>query len=277
MKAQNLSISIPNFGCNKHCPYCVSAMTGYVNANPRRIMEQIPKVKALCERIGITTVLLTGKGEPLVSAASVRWIRGLLRPHFRDFIVELQTNGLVLLEAGGGRLLANLRHWGLNVLAFSMDSFRDITRFAPVFARAVSLGLVVRIALNAVNDFSDVSFSKVAAACRASGVSQLTLRRITVPERVVDTAEARKTKEWIERHSGNQIYQRLIREFEAESKRLIRTLTTGAQVFDLDGLSFTCSDYCVQERNREDDIRSIIFAEDGHCYDGWDCRASVLF
>jgi molybdenum cofactor biosynthesis enzyme MoaA len=277
MKAQNLSICIPNFGCNKNCPYCVSNMTGMLEPDRRRMLAALGRAEAFAERLGVTTVLLTGKGEPLFNGKSVRAIGRLIAGRFRSFIVELQTNGVSLLAPGGHALLARLRRWGLGVLAVSIDRFSDITRFKHVFARARELGMVVRVAANIVRDFDRVAFPELVRACREAGVHQLTLRRITVPERIVDTDAARRTRDWISAQAPGAAYDRIMAEFAAGTKRLIRTLTTGGRVYDLDGLSFVASDYCVQERNHEDDVRSLIFAEDGHCYDGWDCRASILF
>ena len=39
MKAQTLAISVPNYGCNKNCPYCVSKMTGYLKSNESLFLD----------------------------------------------------------------------------------------------------------------------------------------------------------------------------------------------------------------------------------------------
>jgi len=277
MRAQNLSICIPNYGCNKNCPYCVSNMTGMIRPAVDRLLNAVTKVESFASRIGVTTVLFTGKGEPLFNEKSIRVLAQIFKKRFRSFIIELQTNGLAFLKPGGKDLLRNLRLWGLNVLAVSIDRFSDFERFGPIFSLARQLGLVVRVAANAVYDMAEAGFAGLKQACLKHGVQQLTIRRITVPSRIVNTPQALKTRQWIEEHKPHLIYETLLSNFAAEPKRLIRVLNYGAKVYDVDGLAFVASDYCIQENNHEEDIRSLILAEDGHCYDGWDCQASILF
>jgi len=71
MKATNLAISIPYKGCDKNCPYCVSKMTGYNTADEDAIIRNRPKVKNMAALASIGSVLLTGKGEPLLNVPAV--------------------------------------------------------------------------------------------------------------------------------------------------------------------------------------------------------------
>lgn len=277
MRAQNLSICIPNYGCNKNCPYCVSNMTGMVKPAEEKFFQAVTKVESYAARLGVTTVLFTGKGEPLLNEKCIKALAQILKRRFRSFIVELQTNGLAFLKPGGKELLKRLKAWGLNVLAVSIDHLADFERFGHVFLLARQLGLVVRVAANAVYDMAEAGFAGLKQVCLKHGVQQLTIRRITVPTRLVNTPQALKTRQWIEEHKPHLVYEKLLTDFAAEPKRLIRVLNYGAKVYDVDGLAFVASDYCIQENNREEDIRSLILAEDGHCYDGWDCQATILF
>jgi hypothetical protein len=52
---------------------------------------------------------------------------------------------------------------------------------------------------------------------------------------------------------------------------------TGIEVYDIMGMSVCFSDYCIQQENRMEDIRSLIFHQDGHVYTSWDSPASILF
>ena len=60
-------------------------------------------------------------------------------------------------------------------------------------------------------------------------------------------------------------------------ENLIRVLPFGAEVYDIGGIAVTWLDECVQERNNTNDIRSLIYQEDGHMYSSWDSLASILF
>ena len=93
MRAQNLTICVPYQGCDKNCPYCISKMTGYISSWHWPMMERnIPKVRKLAEASQISSVLITGKGEPMLAESYVRKMIAA----FKDFPVELQTNGKLL-------------------------------------------------------------------------------------------------------------------------------------------------------------------------------------
>ncbi len=59
--------------------------------------------------------------------------------------------------------------------------------------------------------------------------------------------------------------------------RVLRKLPYGATLYDLDGIAVTHFDYCVQDDSGEDDVRSLIFLEDGHLYTAWNSPASRIF
>lgn len=107
---------------------------------------------------------------------------------------------------------------------------------------------------------------------------QFSLRQIVAPLHV-------PKKKLIERlqlmqPAIGELYSRLIDELKKEIDNRgfkIRSLPHGAQVYDLDNLSVTYFNYCVQDSNKNDDIRSLIFQEDGHLYTSWNSKASRLF
>jgi hypothetical protein len=49
MKAQSLSICVPNKGCDKNCRYCISKMTGDVPSSSELMRRNYPKVHKLAE------------------------------------------------------------------------------------------------------------------------------------------------------------------------------------------------------------------------------------
>ena len=64
MKANNISISIPNKGCRKNCSYCVSKMTGYMKTDKELFINNRHKARRLAEMSEVSSVSITGKGEP---------------------------------------------------------------------------------------------------------------------------------------------------------------------------------------------------------------------
>jgi hypothetical protein len=101
-----------------------------------------------------------------------------------------------------------------------------------------------------------------------------------------------KEIEWIKANCSENHYYDLYEEFKAmqpyEERYLgqvitrimappLRTLPFGMPVYGYKGVSVAFSDYCVQETHNPEDLRSLIFAEDGHVYTNWANPASILF
>ena len=274
MRAQNLTISVPPGDplCDKNCPYCVSRMTGYVKTDVRLMSKNISKLKTLAEHAQGTSVLFTGKGEPLLNETDLFW----LMREFRDYPMELQTNGLKLSR--NDWLIKALFEEGLNVLAVSLDDLKQFISFYDMFAKAKEERLVTRVTLNVTNKIpEETKFEHLVDLCRESHVDQLMLRRVTIPEGV---DESHPTAKWIEKNTRWAQFEKLWSEMDALCSnfgRFIRRLHFGPKVYDYNGVSVSYSDYCVQESTTGEDIRSLIFLEDGHCYTSWNSKASILF
>jgi len=254
-------------------------MTGKLATHRELMQANLPKVLNLARMAGVSSVLLTGKGEPCRDLDDAIW----LLDAFAHLPVELQTNGLRLIrrferDPGVGDL-ERLSQRGLNVLAFSLDGLEQFGRMAPLFARAVELGLVVRVTFNLTDRLpQDTGLDAFLDACRSSGVQQFSLRQVTVPNDVaLSTPEAVQTAAWIREHVDPALYTRLVEDLTARKPRLIRRLPYGAVVYDLAGIAVSHFDYCVQDDHGPDDIRSLIFQEDGHLYTAWNAPASILF
>ena len=103
-------------------------------------------------------------------------------------------------------------------------------------------------------------------------IDQLLIRQIRIPDNIIDTEKSKKTQQWIKDNTNETVYVRLWQEFMdiVDKKDLIRILPHGAEVYDIDGIAVSFSDYCIQESNNTEDIRSLIYLEDGHLYTSWD-------
>lgn len=273
MRAQNLTISIPpgDMLCDKNCPYCVSRMTGYPKTNIRLMFKNVPKVKTLAQNAQVTGVLLTGKGEPTLNRPDLMW---LLR-EFNSYPVELQTNGINL--STDFQYLEDLAENGLNVLAVSIDHTSQFVSYYELFARSKELGMLTRAAINITNRIpKETTFNNLIDLCRESYVDQLMLRQIVVPNYVKgDSATAK----WINENVDPEQYERLFAEMKAGCTlhgRFLRQLHFGPGVYEYRGVSVSYSDYCIQDSNEGEDIRSLIFLEDGHLYTSWNSTASAI-
>ena len=271
MIAHSITICVPYNGCDKNCPYCVARMTGLLEANTTLMLRNLPKVKALADRTQVVTVLMTGKGEPFLNADMLL----TLGYEFRHFPLEVQTNGICL--NANRELIPMLYFNGFNLIAFSIDKLEQFGEFHDLWFELKKLGFLVRVTLNITNMIPpDTKFTDIAKLCLQRGVDQLTLNNIVIPDNTRTTTEA----SWITANVKPDQYQflqlGLLHQVEKSGFK-IRELAHGPVVYDYYGLSVTHNDYCVQNSNREDDIRSLIFMEDGHLYTSWNSRASKIF
>ncbi len=281
MRAQSLAICIPNHGCNKSCPYCISKLTGDIEENRQLIGRNINKVVKLASTSNVNSVIFTGKGEPLMNISAVTYFGD----KFKDFPIEVQTNGLELLDRR--RLITTLYNNGINVVSFSFDNISNFEKFKDVIAAIQALGMIVRVTFNVTDKYKApevadyVFLGAFIDLCKEHSIRQLSFRNITIPHNYNDMHEtnkdAKKVFDWITQNTERKFYNSLIDQVIAAKGTPIRKLTFDAEVLDIDGIAVTYFDYCLQDNHKEEDIRNIIFAEDGHCYTNWASRASILF
>lgn len=270
MKSNNLSISIPNKGCNKNCPYCISKITGYMKSNNDVFYRNILKVKNYAKLANVSSISLTGKGEPLLNMPDLT----LLIKTFNEFPVELQTNGILLNKD----TIKTLYNCGLDVIAISIDDgwfYSD--ELKEIIANIKETGMTARLTINITSNTNlmTYSFNEFVDQIKKLDADQFSFRKIVSPSNA-DINDS--TVIWINKNVDNS-YEQLINEFKnfKDNFREIRKLPYGATVYDVKGISFTYFDYCIQDTNNTEDIRSLIYMEDGHLYTSWDSKASRLF
>ncbi|MDD3625816.1 MAG: hypothetical protein PHV06_00715, partial [bacterium] len=254
----------------------VSRMTGYMESNLPLMKKNLKKVKHTAEIADVPSVLITGKGEPLLGYDDLLWIIS----EFREFYCELQTNGIYLNN--NPELVKELADTGLNVVAISLDLLNDFENYKNLFAAIRKNGMLNRITLNITNKIPfDISFEILIKLCREHFIDQFSLRNIVIPNNIdLVKPEVKKTADWIKSNVNPLLYERLVSDLKTYVKKagfLIRELPYGAKLYDYEGISVTFFDYCVQDSHNEDDIRSLIFQEDGHLYTTWNSLASRLF
>lgn len=264
MKSNNLTISVPTPPCKRNCPYCVTKMTGRIQPDKDRFMHNMTKAEEMAIRSGVNNVLITGKGEPLDSI----WYTYASMMRFNSFPIEIQTDGHRYLSA-------NLKELTLleefDVVALS---FHRLPKKIPHRTNNI-----IRLTL-VVTDFTNVgSFSEIIDYCRRNRIDQLSLRKPTIPARSEDSTWGRRTQQWIYQNTHLRKYEALINEFNHKRQKYpcVRKLPFGVCIFDVEGISFASFEYCVQDTNGDDDIRSLIYAEDGHMYTSWTYQSSKIF
>lgn len=272
LKAENLSICLPNFGCNKNCEYCISKMTKSVPKNTRDITRNFKKVQKIAELAEVTSILVTSQGEPLLSNSFLVDYIYKIGEMFAEWPLEIQTNGLNLES-----YIKTLYDNNFNTIAISMDEPKQFETYKQKIKQINDTGMIVRLTVNITDKLKDYNFEKIIQYCNDNNVRQLMIRNIVSP---LCTDNSPQTK-WIQKHVPLNQYPKIIAEFhklkEVYGFQLLRNLTHGLQIWDVFGISFAHSDYCLQEINEGNNIRSLIFREDGHLYTSWNSLASIIF
>jgi len=251
-------------------------MTGYIKSDAGLMKRNLKKVHHTADIAGVSSVLITGKGEPLLGYENLLW----LISEFCDFSCELQTNGIYLNNNRDS--VKELAETGLNVIAFSIDDLNTFKDYHGLFQAVRENGLLTRVTLNITNNIPEnTDFNDLISIAENHFVDQLSLRNIVIPNNIdLEKPEVSKTADWIKLNVNPELYPKLVDDLKTAVKKsgfLIRELPYGAKLYDYSGISVTFFDYCVQDAHTEDDIRSLIFQEDGHLYTNWNSIASRLF
>lgn len=283
MKAWGMTVSIPVDRCDKNCPYCISEMTGFVKSNPELVERNTEKAYTWAKNAQIDTFMITSKREPILSINSVCQ----MADRFREFTVEVQTNGIRLNKRPD--YVEMLYESGVNNIAFSIDHLSQLKRYKALFKAITDRGMIVRICINVTDmipikmGFVDIfeAIEKAAAkkqSQKTGNIRQLLFRNISMPSSI----KKGKQYKWIKEHASKDRYIGLCQKFDRlvmeDGRKPIRILPfDGSKVWSHKGISVVFSDYCIQETNKTDDTRSLIFLEDGHLYTSWSDPASIIF
>jgi len=247
-------------------------MTGFVQSDFQLMIKNAKKVLTVARTAKVSSVLLTGKGEPMLNVGdTMRMIED-----FNEYPLEIQTNGLVLSK--DYTLIELLAEVGVNTISISIDNMETFKSFRNLYSKILACRMSVRICFNVTTDVDwgkEQSLKKIIAMCQRVGIRQLLIRSLTIPNRAVDTPESKKAQKWIK--AFGYPYNKVDEQFKKIKKNLIRVLNHGAGIYDVNGIAVSFSDYCIQEVNNTEDIRSLIFLEDGHLYTSWNSKASLLF
>ena len=289
MRVQTFSILAGSEACNARCPFCVSKMTlshGVTSREPEVNWRNFRKACRLAQISGVTTAMLTGKGEPTLFPAQItRYLKVLAEYDFP--LVEMQTNGLLL--ADGKDCARHLKTWyrlGLSLIALSVvhhepepnrqvyvpyrKRYMDLPKLID---RLHAIGFSVRLTCVMVKGFIDGvdGVRAMVAFARANGVEQLTLTPVGKPSNPRD----REHWAWTRAHQlpANRAGQ-LRRYLDRKGTRLLE-LSHGAIVYDLDGQN-VCLNNCLTIRSATPELRNLIFYPDGHLRFYWQYGGAVV-
>jgi hypothetical protein len=291
MRIQTFSVIAGSAACNARCPFCVSRMTppqGMSLKLPEPNWRNFAKACALAQQAGVTTVLITGKGEPTLFPDQVTAYLAALAPYRFPF-VELQTNGIAIAD---GRIDdATLADWyklGLTTVIISVTGIdpqlnREVylphreayIDLVALIARLHKAGFSVRLGCVALAQgvSTPERLQDLLAFARANKVEQLTVRPVTTPDPA--TVQDLSVFEWTRDHAvPAHAWKALVAWVEANGSRLLQ-LAHGAVVFDVGGQNL-CLSNCLTIRPDEEELRQLIFFPDGHLRYDWQYAGAIL-
>ena len=289
MRIQTFSIVAGSAACNARCPFCVSRMTPAHELTTREPAVNWRNFGIACRFAKdhrVSTVLITGKGEPTLFPAQIGSYLDQLAPYAFPF-VELQTNGIAL--ATKDELLEQARGWyqkGLTLIALSVvhhEAERNRRIYQPHAKRHFELaelvdklhqvGIAVRLSVTLVREAVDdvAALESMAAFCRAQGVEQLTLRPVEMPASSRDPQAA----EWIAANKPPAEVVETLRDHLDHVGTRLMELVHGAVVYDLGGQNI-CLSNCLTIDPQNEQIRQLIFFPDGHLRYDWQYPGAIL-
>jgi organic radical activating enzyme len=315
MKFSTFSIVVGGNSCNQNCPFCVSKITGdfkHIQMKGRLFDKEsfyyrnFIKACRLAQMSNVSTVLLTGKGEPFLER-NIENIDSILEEltQFNIPIVEVQTNGQFLFNENktiinmfyGNPFKGKETHfkrqivgkWNkyINTIALSVIHY-DTKKAQKIIPNAINLkeaickihklGTSIRVScmlmkggIETIDDiFNLINF------CQGNNVEQLTIRNIS---NNVSTNEIKSYEvyDWIEKHKiASQEYQNIVTNMinKYDFKKIV-SFPYGATVYDFNGMNI-CFSNCLTHPEGEE-IRQLIFANNGHLYYDWDLKGSIIF
>ncbi len=285
MKIQIFSIVAGTTACNAHCPYCISKMTPKQGINigePRVNWRNFEKACRLAEINGVTTVLITGKGEPTLYPEQItKFLENLKKFNFP--LLELQTNGIILAEENYNKYLEEWYKLGLIMIALSIVHYEQKSNkkiFSDKYPELKNLidklhkiGFSVRLSCTMLKGFVDnpKEVEKLIEKAKEWKVEQLSIRKLAMPKH----SENEDIFVWTKENIVSKTELEKIKQFIAKNGNKIMTLQDGAQVYDLNGQNMCLTD-ALTIKPKSDSLRQIIFFPDGHLRFDWQYKGATL-
>jgi pyruvate-formate lyase-activating enzyme len=238
------------------------------------------------EQSDVSTVLITGKGEPTLFPEVVTDFLEHLQRYDFPFI-ELQTNGLAFQQRGD-EYTRYLKEWyelGMTTVALSIVHYDDklnqeiYTPYGnyPHLEKTIGMlhgeGLSVRLSCMMAKGYIDnvESIDQLVDFAKENKVEQLTVRRVEKPENSRDEAAAN----WVTEHYLPKEDIDNIRDYLDNNGTRLMELPHGAVVYDYKGQNI-CLNNCLTIDPKGETIRQLIFFPDGHLRYDWQYEGAVL-
>lgn len=298
MKIQTFSVVVGGKKCNASCPYCVSKMTKHTGLDELEIQNEIPnrrnfrKACKFAQMSDVSTVLLTGVGEPLLYPALIKDYLTELQAYEFPFI-ELQTNGIELFKFTKDKLKV-WYNMGLSTICISIAHY-DPYKNKKIFGKnwqdlgwniryLHELGFAVRLSCVMCKNYIDSpeELKALINYCKEYEVEQLTARPVTNNIDISNgwgsiSESQQKVYNWAQAHQitecDNMVIQNSITNDPKTTKLL--ELMHGAAVYDYDGQNISLNT-CLTRSDTPNEVRQLIYSNDGHLRYDWEKKGAIL-
>lgn len=288
MKIQTYSVIVGTTACNAKCPFCVSKMTPKLGVDTKREINwrNFKKGCQLAKDNGVSTLMLTGKGEPLLYPDEITQFL----QHQAEFnfpFIEIQTNGIAIGQ-NPEKFRHYLKEWfdlGLTTFAISVVSFDDLTNknnYQPDGKYMELKSLIdllhdykYTVRLSVIMHKEGIDSAKKAAEMinfvKENNVEQLSLRELAVAKE----GEDKGVVEWTDAHLLSDSQTREIKEYVRDKGNELMRLCHSAVIYDVDGQNVCLTNALTLEPESEE-IRQLIFFPDGHLRFDWQYAGATL-
>lgn len=288
MKTHTFSIVVGSAACNAKCPYCVSKMTRTAACRTQPINKR--RFHTACRiveqaRDGLVSVLLTGKGEPLLAPDMITEYLSEME-EYRFPLIDLQTNGIRIdhcqnelmrwQDMGLTLVCLSVAHWDPTISNRLMGIEQEFN-FCAAANRLHELGFAVRLNCTMLKSglSTPVAFENMVTQCRKLDIEQLTLREVEMPELPENSIAAQKVVSYIEKEKPHGYAKRLCLWLEMNRATKLMELAHGAIIYDYHGQN-VCISNCLTSTTDPDDLRQIIYFPDGRIMYDWKYAAARI-
>ena len=290
IKPFTMSVVVGSAACQARCPFCVSSFTV-----PNGVTEHFEPINyknwhqacSLAKQSGVTTILLTGKGEPTLFPSQISEVLFQLKPY--DFpIIELQTNGLKLINDDFDIHLKEWFRLGLRTISISnvgIDKELNKQIYTPnkeyidlekLIEKLHSIGFSVRLATvmikNGVDTVSKVD--ELIQFAKKNKVEQIKICPVTKP-REVKNENGRYSLEWFNTGTVDMVNLINIGNYLERFGVKLLILPHGATVYDFHGQNI-CYSNCLTHSSDPEAIRQLICFPNGSLKYSWEYEGATI-